>query len=238
MSEQTNKQSGVLVVNGATFTLKYDVLPEKVYIKKPRGTMYWGGAGLDGPYIQPQVRAFASVGIKNIVVGGDNYGSDSWAITKLGQTGRDAFMARSWDRTEGHGDFSITSGLDHKSGQFNLIGYSYGSLLAAQTANYYAKQGHVVDHLVLIGSPIAIRFLKKLQAHENIKKVVIINLTDKGDPIFAGMSRLHLDFVSLTLVNQFVSGKAEGHFYYAQVVPDSPRRWKELAQRIFNEGVR
>lgn len=34
------------------------------------------------------------------------------------------------------------------------------------------------------------------------------------------------------------AGKGEGHFYYAHVVADSPRRWKDLAQRLYAEGLR
>lgn len=72
--------------------------------------------------------------------------------------------------------------------QFNLIGYSYGSMLAAQTAKSYANLGYVVDHLVLIGSPTDADFLSLLQSHKNIKKLTIIDLTEHGDPIHAGMS--------------------------------------------------
>ncbi|MEO9131515.1 MAG: hypothetical protein ABI240_09930, partial [Sphingomonas sp.] len=40
------------------------------------------------------------------------------------------------------------------SGQYNLIGYSFGAVAAAQQAFADAKMGRVVDNLVLIGAPI------------------------------------------------------------------------------------
>src|SRR5690606_14772314 len=39
--------------------------------------------------------------------------------------------------------------------QFNLAGYSYGSVLQAQIALKLAKSGQVIDNLILIGSPIS-----------------------------------------------------------------------------------
>ena len=116
--------------------------------------------------------------------------------------------------------------------------YSYGSLLAAQTANFYAKRGHIVHNLVLIGSPIDADFLKSLRSNPNIKQVVVVDLTDKGDPLHAGMTQLDMVNASPALGKQFFAGQGEGHFYYAHVVQDSPARWKDLAQRIFNAGIR
>ena len=63
-----------VVAVAATLTLKSDTKPVKVYVKTPRGTIYWGGAGLDGDYLKPQVAAFQQVGIKNVYVGLTNTG--------------------------------------------------------------------------------------------------------------------------------------------------------------------
>jgi pimeloyl-ACP methyl ester carboxylesterase len=60
--------------------------------------------------------------------------------------------------------------------QFNLVGYSYGSLIAAQTAHVYASNGHIIDHLVLIASPIDNDFLHELKCNKNIRRVIIIDL--------------------------------------------------------------
>ncbi|WP_374595285.1 thioesterase domain-containing protein [Aquabacterium sp.] len=128
--------------------------------------------------------------------------------------------------------------MDHPADQFNLIGYSYGSLLAAQTANYYSKRGHSIDHLVLIGSPIDGDFLYKLRAYRSIKKVIVIDLTEHGDPIHAGMSQSDLLAAVPQLGKDMGAGKGEGHFYYAHVVPDSNKRWARLAEKLHAEGLR
>lgn len=223
----------------ATLTLKSDTRPAKVYVRKPRGTLYWGGAGLDGDYIQPQLQAFIQAGIRNVYVGLTNTGTAGLPerIKPLG-TLLDAVRAGLPIRYEDDGDWTISKGMSASDGQFNLIGYSYGSLLAAQTANFYARQGHIVDHLVLIGSPIDSGFLEKLKRTSGIKKVVILDLTDKGDPLHAGMGQTELLEALPTLARQFSANRAEGHFYYAQPVPESPRRWKALAERIASEGLR
>ncbi|MGC8050047.1 alpha/beta fold hydrolase, partial [Salmonella enterica] len=80
-------------------------------------------------------------------------------------------------RYEGRSDdrsWMIESMENVPAEQFNLIGYSYGSLMAAHTAHIYACNGHIIDHLVLIASPIDGDFLEKLQQNKNIKKVLII----------------------------------------------------------------
>lgn len=224
-----------VVVIGATLTLKSDTKPVTVYVKKPRGTLYWGGAGLDGSYIAPQLKAFGSAGIQHVSVGLTNT-----TTKQIGEAGMfiDALRARLTIRYEDDDEWTIGSGMNAASQQFNLIGYSYGSLLAAQTANFYAKQGHVVDHLVLIGSPIDIDFLKALRTRKNIKRVVVVDLKDKGDPIYAGITQWELSKSAPTLGEQMKRQQGEGHFYYAHVVADSPARWAALAKRLYDEGLR
>ncbi|RRQ46718.1 RHS repeat-associated core domain-containing protein [Chryseobacterium sp. SC28] len=67
--------------------------------------------------------------------------------------------------------------------QFNLVGYSYGSVLQAQSALRLADSGQVIDNLVLIGSPISDKsdLMKQLQGNKNIKNVTRYDL--KGDLI-------------------------------------------------------
>jgi pimeloyl-ACP methyl ester carboxylesterase len=217
-------------------TPKSDTTPVKVYVRKPRGTIYWGGAGLDGKYVQPQLQAFRAAGISHVWVGLTNS-----AMRLLGTTGGtlvDAARAGTLVRYLDESDWTINSGMNEPAAQFNLVGYSYGSLLAAQTAHFYAKRGHVVDHLVLIGSPIDADFLATLKANKRIKKVIVINLLEHGDPIYAGMTQLELLTGAPVLGKQMIADKAEGHFYYAHVVSDSPRRWRELALRLAKEGLK
>lgn len=225
-----------IVVMTAVMTLRSDTKPVKVYVKKPRGTLYWGGAGLDGAYVQPQLQAFRATGIQNVSAGLTNtatkeVGPRFGAIV-------DALRAGTAIRYEDSDEWVISKGMDSSAPQFNMIGYSYGSLLAAQTANYYANQGHIVDHLVLIASPIDQDFLMKLKENKNIKKVVVINLTKYGDPIYAGITQIELMEAIPTIQRQQNGERGEGHFYFAHVIPESPSRWAALAKRLFDEGLR
>jgi pimeloyl-ACP methyl ester carboxylesterase len=135
-------------------------------------------------------------------------------------------------------EWTITGGIADEAPQFNLIGYSYGSLLAAQTAWSYARKGYKVDHLVLIGSPIDGDFLSDLQSHKSIQKTTVINLVQHGDPIYAGMDQSELMAIAPLLAKQMLAGKGGGHFYYAHMVGDSPRRWMALAREIAAAGLR
>ncbi|SOZ33778.1 conserved hypothetical protein [Cupriavidus taiwanensis] len=213
--------------------------PVKIYLLRPRGTLYWGGAGLDGPYVQPQLGAFRKAGMAYCFAGLTNSATaDIPEALKPAGTILDAIRSGMSIRYRDDGEWTITSGMAAEAPQFNLIGYSYGSLLAAQTAWSYARAGHVIDHLVLIGSPIDKDFLTDLQQHKSIRKVVIVDLTRFGDPIYAGMPWADLVGCAPLLARQMVAGRGEGHFYYAHVVGDSQQRWATLAQRLASEGLR
>jgi pimeloyl-ACP methyl ester carboxylesterase len=218
----------------AALTLKSDTAPVKVRVNKPRGTVYWGGAGLDGPYVAPQLEAFAAAGITHCYAGKTNT-----ATRAIGSAGMfiDALRAGSAIRYQDDGEWTL-AGMDKPADQFNLVGYSYGSLLAAQTASYYANNANVVDHLVLIGSPIDAEFLKALRSNKNIKKVVVIDLAQYGNPIHAGMTQMELGSSAQKLGEQMFRNKGEGHFYYAHVIADSPRRWSALARQLHDAGLR
>ncbi|GCB03880.1 thioesterase domain-containing protein [Ralstonia sp. SET104] len=213
-----------------------DTAAMKISLLRPRGTLYWGGAGLDGGYLRPQVEAFRQAGLKHCFVGLTNTGTADYP----GLTGTfiDAIRSGLVVRFQDDGEWTISSGMSAEAGQFNLIGYSYGSLLAAQTAWSYARNGHAIDHLVLIGSPIDGDFLANLKRHRLIRKVVVIDLQQYGDPIYAGMSEAALLASAPVLAKQFAAGKGEGHFYYAHVVKDSPQRWAALAKRVVGEGLK
>lgn len=81
---------------------------------------------------------------------------------------------------------------DNSYPQFNLIGYSYGSVIALQLAMKYALKGSKVDYLVLIGSPITKAFLTILQTNSSIGKVIVVDLTAQGDPIHVGVNMTKL----------------------------------------------
>ena len=220
-----------IVVVTAVMTLRSDTKPVTVYVKKPRGTIYWGGAGLNGPYIDDQIQSFVAKGISHVYRGTNTTGFDKvdalWSATTL--------------RYEDSDEWTISRGLENPSGQFNLIGYSYGSLLAAQTAHFYANQGHIVDNLVLIGCPIDASFLAKLKTHKNIKMAMVINLTEHGDPIHAGMSQIDL-LSSVTILasqnEESGTNKGIGHFYYRPNSFEGKTRREALAEHLYKQGLR
>lgn len=220
-----------IVVVTAVMTLRSDTKAVTVYVKKPRGTLYWGGAGLNGPYIDDQIQSFVKKGISHVYRGTNTTGFDKvdalWTATTL--------------RYEDSDEWTISKGLENPSGQFNLIGYSYGSMLAAQTAHFYANQGHIVDKLVLIGCPIDANFLAKLKNHKNIKMVIVINLTEHGDPIHAGMTQIELLSSATKLASQDdESGttKGIGHFYYRPDSIEGKARREALADYLYRQGIR
>ncbi len=65
--------------------------------------------------------------------------------------------------------------------QFNLAGYSYGSVLQAQVALRLANEGQYIDNLILIGSPISddSKLMRQLKDNKNIGKVIRYDI--KGD---------------------------------------------------------
>jgi RHS repeat-associated protein len=58
--------------------------------------------------------------------------------------------------------------------QFNMAGYSYGSVLQAQAALRLADSGQVIDNVILIGSPISDKsdLMKQMKNNPNIKNVI------------------------------------------------------------------
>jgi pimeloyl-ACP methyl ester carboxylesterase len=214
-------------------TLKSDSKPVKIPVNKPRGTVYWGGAGLNGVYIQDQVAALQEAGVRHVWVGKRTAGDLSDAM----RSGTDL-------RFEGRGDDRswMIEGMEKVAAdQFNLIGYSYGSLMAAQTAHVYASNGHLVDHLVLIASPIDGNFLLNLQNNKNIKKVLVINLRQFRDPIYAGISEWRLTLALFTLRRQDKESgdtKGIGHFYYRPASDEGKARRRLLARLLYNQGLR
>lgn len=63
----------VVVVAGATFVLSSDSKTKTtIPVNKPRDTVFWGGAGLDGEYLKPMIQAFSDAGIHYIWAGLSN----------------------------------------------------------------------------------------------------------------------------------------------------------------------
>lgn len=67
--------------------------------------------------------------------------------------------------------------------QFNLAGYSYGSVVQAHAALRLANKGQKIDNLILIGSPISDKspLYKQLKNNKNIGNVIRIDI--EGDKL-------------------------------------------------------
>ncbi|WYD79832.1 MAG: hypothetical protein V8K32_11005 [Candidatus Electrothrix gigas] len=222
-------------------------------------TVYLGGAGMDGAYISDQIEAFREQGV-NAVAGKFTTGTfeDMKRVEPLCDL-------RIYLRDSDGKTFRINWGLEAlkvhenlpKKGQFNLMGYSYGSLIAAQSAWYYANEGRTVDNLILVGSPISRNFLDRLQTHPNIRQVIIKNLNEYNDSIYAGMPRDKVKMNANNLINIMKIGGqfgdnlgrellgdslyyegGKGHFYYAPNDPIGQKRRRELVQELLGKGVR
>ncbi|WP_202369212.1 hypothetical protein [Pseudomonas sp. MWU318] len=123
-----------------------------------------------------------------------------------------------------------------KVGQFNIVGYSWGAVIAARSAIYYARAGVKVDHLVLIGAPINKSLKVAVTTHPNIASATIIDLKDKGDPIYAGISDEELMKASIELGQQMLNGG--GHFYYSGDNAQGKARRRDLAKFLYAKGLR
>lgn len=203
-----------------------------------RGTYFFGGAGLAGHYPADMVAALEEAGIMVPALGN----AERWQLAPAW----DAEPRRMVDAILGvdllrRGEVpGLTMGLEDygtAGPQFNLVGYSYGSLVVAQVAIKYARHRNgFVDHLVLLGSPISAPFLAELRREWRIRQVVVIDLPERDDPIYAGMTLGELLFAAPVLAAQLQGG--EGHFWYSRADEVGDARRRELAQRLYGMGMR
>lgn len=104
-----------------------------------------------------------------------------------------------------------------------------------------ADRGVEVDHLVLLASPISGPFLEKFKRHADIKKVIVIDLTDRGNRLHAGMS---LGNFAGSLFSLLADKKAtndgiyQGHFYYSGPGKVGKIRRRALAKKLLDLGLR
>lgn len=234
MSDTITSPSGrtFSCIGVATTTHFSNRLPKKIYSLGPKGTIYWGGAGLDGAYIADQIQALKNVGIQDVSEGDGDKGHEIIDAIRTGTSLRYQDSGGSWP---------VAYKFSSSSKQFNLIGYSYGSLIAARTADFYTIRGYVIDHLVLIASPIDQGFYNSLAMNKRIKNIIHINLTDVEDPIFVGISEPDLvSSIAILEEQDKASGTTEGfgHFYFRPDSDEGRRRRANLAKYLYEQGLR
>jgi len=191
-------------------------------------TVFIGGAGDNGAYKADFVTALTKAGIQNV--------RSSSPPVSLGHM---LFDAPGVITNNGDPGILLTKvpQLERKSNdsQYNLVGYSWGTTVAAQQAIASAVTGTPVDNLVLIGAPLNQSLMDRLANTEGIGNIHVFNLTAEGDPIHAGMSDLDLVKSVPTLVKQMRAGT--GHFTYSSGYANGTEKLDNLAQNIKEKGL-
>jgi pimeloyl-ACP methyl ester carboxylesterase len=200
-------------------------------------TLFIGGAGVQGVYIDGFKASFERAGIRNVRApkgyGQDNYrlAGDVISVTQINDTkfarsiAREPILRAEAVRSRNMGDE-----------QYNLAGYSYGSAAVAALALAITENGGQVDNLILIGAPINSDLLDAVQNNPNISNVILVDLAKQGDPISAGMTDGQIAATLPTLMKQMPNN--EGHFYYSGTGSDADARRDELADGLYDQGVR
>jgi len=150
-------------------------------------------------------------------------------------------------RIAARGDYSLSTigvseQIPSRAATFNFIGYSWGAVIAALSARYHAFAGHEVDTLALVGPPIEQSLMDWVKSMPNIKNVIVVNLSEQGDPIYSGMSDMELISAVPTLFSQMPkserSGPFQGHFYYSgSGTPESRGRKENLVAQLKAQGL-
>lgn len=193
-------------------------------------TYFWGGAGNSdtAAYKSDMVLALAEAGIVNV---------QAVPETSTSPQGLPADLA-TLPIVNNLQSFSVTTNsvapAAGSGGQYNLMGYSYGAVLASQQALADANNGIVVDNLILIGPPINQDLYDAVRSNQNIRSVITQTLN--GDPIYPGISDAELGFYSPVLALQMAAGT--GHFYYAGADQTGRERRRTLGNQLYGLGVR
>ncbi len=207
--------------------------PYKFIDPDGRETIFVGGAGVNGAYISDMTNRLSAAGIRDVRAA-------SAGAASFGNTVLDAALVTKWNQdlgTKFYGRYAGRVKLNVPEGQqLNLVGYSHGSIVVAQTALALASGGQRVDNVVLVGAPINRSLLDALQRQQNIGAVHVVDLAQYGDPIYAGMSDAEIVKSVPTLVRQMSEGR--GHFHYAPATREGDDRRTKLATEIKGMGLR
>ncbi|MBF0157204.1 MAG: hypothetical protein HQL57_08485 [Magnetococcales bacterium] len=190
-----------------------------------KGTYFFPGAGMEGGYIGEWVETLQNAGIGNVQA----VDPALWSVGKTNDVLRVPFEKSVRDDEAA----PLSRQFSTEGEQFNLFGYSYGSLQAAQAAMDYADRGGKVDHLILLGSPIQQEFLDQHRAHPNIGSVFVQDLP--GDPVYAGMDQQDMFKAALELAGKETY---DGHRYYNDTGPKAQRRKAAYAEFLYRNRVR
>ena len=195
-----------------------------------RSIWFWGGAGNDdqAAYKSDMITALGEAGVANARAVPE-------AATSPGGIAADLVLLPNVNNVTPANIFTTGVAPSGQAGdQYNLMGYSYGSVLAAQQALTDAGNGIKVDNLILIGAPINQDLMDAVRSSPNIANVIVRNIS--GDPVFAGMSDSQLAAAAPTLAWQMTRGT--GHFTYAGADAAAAARRRELVSELVKAGVK
>ncbi|WP_039017363.1 hypothetical protein [Halocynthiibacter namhaensis] len=135
-------------------------------------------------------------------------------------------------------EIGVSDPIPRKQDTFNFVGYSWGGVIACLSARLHALAGHEVDTLALIGAPVNPSLLNWVREMPNIKNVIVKNLTEFGDPIYAGMSDASLMGCVPELATSMATKPPGGHFYYSgSNTAESIQRKRNLVQILVSQGL-
>ena len=119
--------------------------------------------------------------------------------------------------------------------QLNLIGYSTGSVIMAQSALQMANAGTKIDNLILVGTSIlnTSELYQALASNQNIRNIIRVDISG-DDTTTVNESVLNLISTALSFGDK---GDDHPHFKYA-FGPNAPQYTKELALQLMQQGVK
>lgn len=188
-------------------------------------TVIYGGIGTSGPYLTELIDFLNEHGVDAPRIGNKTLLGGDEVVDKGLQIAGIPWFRGCRRRSAG----AWVDGLDDTAG--SLIGYSWGGLVATQVALSLSK----VERLVLIATPISRNLLDTAMHASGIGTVHILDLTEAGDPLYAGISFDRLLAAILLLIRQY--GTLTGHFLYAAPGPEGQAARRDLAERLVSLGV-
>jgi hypothetical protein len=190
----------------------------------------------DVVYVQPQIDFVGGAGDKENT---DKYSEE--IVKKMNDKGMNAHYIYT-ERSEGtpgklgralrsnlnlgeiNAVHTIEDSYDRSDGQYTLVGYSMGSVDATYAAIRNARDGKVVDNLILIGSPIKenSHLMRNINKEDNIKNVIRYDIPD--DPLAPTVD-----------LSKAVKTKGEKHFFYTN---NEDGQQDALVNDIYEKNIR
>ncbi len=167
-------------------------------------------------------------------------GEEMWIAISAGRGGTSVKVEMSLDWRVSEAFNKIVSDLRlnplAEGEQLNLMGYSTGSVIVAQTALQLAKDGYTLDNLILVGTPILSdsSLYQELEISSNILNVIRVDIP--GDETTT-INENPIDKIAFmwNFANQGFAGHP--HFSYS-FNENAEANTAELAADLVTQGVR